>query len=149
MTKTKITFCQLLSRKSYSPLRSNAAAAAVCTALCSSTAMLGQHCSALCCVANAVCGAPIYSVAATVVTLQPFFEKRSFIEVKRDEKMQKKIPLSHIAIWTLGTYLLEPVCCKKQQKSPNQETGLGNRGSLEANDTKLILNDKRVSLRLI
>ena len=31
MTKTKITFCQLLSRKSYSPLRSNAAAAAVCT----------------------------------------------------------------------------------------------------------------------
>ena len=90
MTKTKITFCQLLSRKSYSPLRSNAAAAAVCTALCSSTAMLGQHCSALCCVANAVCGAPIYSVATTVVTLQPFFEKRSFIEVKRDEKMQKK-----------------------------------------------------------
>ena len=149
MTKTKITFCQLLSRKSYSPLRSNAAAAAVCTALCSSTAMLGQHCSALCCVANAVCGAPIYSVAATVVTLQPFFEKRSFIEVKRDEKMQKKNPLSHIAIWTLGTYLLEPVCCKKQQKSPNRETGLGNRGSLEANDTKLILNDKRVSLRLI
>ena len=126
MTKTKITFCQLLSRKSYSPLRSNAAAAAVCTALCSSTAMLGQHCSALCCVANAVCGAPIYSVAATVVTLQPFFEKRSFIEVKRDEKMQKKIPLSHIAIWTLD-FLLEPVCCKKWQKSPNQETGLWNR----------------------
>ena len=26
--------------------------------------------------------------------------------------------------------LLEPVCCKKRQKSPNQETGLGNRGRL-------------------
>ena len=37
---------------------------------------------------------------------------------------------------------LEPVCCKKRQKSPNQETGLGNRGPLEIlNDTKLILND--------
>ena len=28
--------------------------------------------------------------------------------------------------------VLEPVCCKKGQKSPNQETGLGNRGPLEA-----------------
>ena len=38
---------------------------------------------------------------------------------------------------------LELVCCKKRQKSPNQETGLGNRGPLEIlNDTKLILNDK-------
>ena len=37
---------------------------------------------------------------------------------------------------------LERVCCKKKQKSPNQETGLGNRGIQEAlNDTKLILND--------
>ena len=37
---------------------------------------------------------------------------------------------------------LEPVCYKKWQKSSNQETGLGNRGPLEAlNDTKLILND--------
>ena len=26
---------------------------------------------------------------------------------------------------------LEPVCCKKWQKSPNQETGLGNRGPLD------------------
>ena len=42
-----------------------------------------------------------------------------------------------------GLSYLEPVCCKKQQISPNQETGLGNRGLLEAlNDTKLILNDK-------
>ena len=39
---------------------------------------------------------------------------------------------------------LELVCCKKQQKSPNQETGLENRGPLEAlNNTKLILNDER------
>ena len=39
-------------------------------------------------------------------------------------------------------YVLEPVCCKKQQKSPNQETGLGNRGHLKVlNDIKLILNE--------
>ena len=84
MTKTKITFCQLLSRKSYSPLRSNAAAAAVCT--------VQQHSHARAALQRAV----LYSrrrrpsVAATVVSLQPFFEKRSFIEVKRDEKMQEK-----------------------------------------------------------
>ena len=37
---------------------------------------------------------------------------------------------------------LESVCCKKQQKSPNQETGLGNRGHLKVmNDTKLVLNE--------
>ena len=33
-------------------------------------------------------------------------------------------------------------CYKKWQKSPGQETGLGNRGRLMVlNDTKLILND--------
>ena len=33
-------------------------------------------------------------------------------------------------------------CCKKRQKSPNQETGLGNRGHLKVmNDTKLVLNE--------
>ena len=38
---------------------------------------------------------------------------------------------------------LEPSCCKKwQHKSPNQETGLGNRGCLkDLNDTKLVLNE--------
>ena len=37
--------------------------------------------------------------------------------------------------------VLELPCCKKRQKSPNQETGLGNRGHLKVlNDTKLILN---------
>ena len=35
---------------------------------------------------------------------------------------------------------LELSCCKKRQKSPNQETGLGNRGRLKVlNGTKLIL----------
>ena len=37
--------------------------------------------------------------------------------------------------------LLEPSCCKKRQKSLNQETGEGNRGHLKVlNNTKLILN---------
>ena len=37
--------------------------------------------------------------------------------------------------------LIEPVCCKKEQKSPNQETVLENRGHLKVlSDTKLILN---------
>ena len=37
---------------------------------------------------------------------------------------------------------LEPPCCKKWQKSPCQDTGLVNRGPLQAlNDAKLILND--------
>jgi hypothetical protein len=37
---------------------------------------------------------------------------------------------------------LEPSCCKKRQKSPNQETDLGNREHLKVlNDTKLVLND--------
>jgi hypothetical protein len=41
----------------------------------------------------------------------------------------------------LGT-ILEPVCCKKRQKNPNQETGLVNSGPQEdLNDTKLIVND--------
>ena len=36
---------------------------------------------------------------------------------------------------------LEPHCCKKQSKSPCQDTDLGKREPLKAlNDTKLILN---------
>ena len=36
---------------------------------------------------------------------------------------------------------LEPVCCKKRQKSPRQETGLLKRGRLRVlNDTKWVLN---------
>ena len=52
----------------------------------------------------------------------------------------KKISLSSLT----AQMALEPVCCKKRKKSPNQVTGLGNRDNLEAlDDTKLILNDKR------
>ena len=41
-----------------------------------------------------------------------------------------------------GGVSLEPICCKKQQKSPNQETGLGNRGSLNILcNTKLVLHE--------
>ena len=41
---------------------------------------------------------------------------------------------------------LELSCCNKQQKSPNQETGLGSRGPLKVlNDTKLVPNKHLVS----
>ena len=39
-------------------------------------------------------------------------------------------------------FTLEPVCCKKQQKSPNQETDFENTGHLKVlNDTKLVLSE--------
>ena len=39
-------------------------------------------------------------------------------------------------------YVLEPLCCKKWQKNPCQEIGLGNMGRLKAlNDTNLVLNE--------
>ena len=53
-------------------------------------------------------------------------------------------PLGLIARWSYDhDLLLEPFCCKKQQKrSPIQETGLGNRERLKVlNDTKLVLNE--------
>ena len=38
--------------------------------------------------------------------------------------------------------LLEPACCKKWEKSPCQNIGLGNKGPLKVlNGTKLILDD--------
>ena len=38
-------------------------------------------------------------------------------------------------------YVLEPLCCKKWQKNPCQEIGLGNMGRLKVlNDTNLVLN---------
>ena len=44
------------------------------------------------------------------------------------------------AIWLFPNIELELSCCKKQQKSPNQETDLGNRGRLKVlNDTKLVV----------
>ena len=58
--------------------------------------------------------------------------------------MDQKIPSKNQADKTHDpkkhdyTYLLlEPSCCKKRQKSPNQNTGLGNRRPLVAlNDTQ-------------
>ena len=42
-----------------------------------------------------------------------------------------------------GTGPLEPVCCKKRQKSSLTVTGLGTRGPLKIlNGTKLILDDQ-------
>ena len=39
-------------------------------------------------------------------------------------------------------YVLEPLCCKKWQKNPCQEIGLGNMGRLKVlNDTNLVLNE--------
>ena len=44
---------------------------------------------------------------------------------------------------------LEPSCCKKRQKSSNQETGLGKRGRLKVlNDTKMIINYSSGNSRL-
>ena len=45
--------------------------------------------------------------------------------------------------WTTGQTYLEPVCCKKQQKSSWPVTGLWNRGPLKIlNGIKLILDDQ-------
>ena len=45
--------------------------------------------------------------------------------LSKSERKRKKITI----FWQI--MLLEPVCCKKRQKSPNQETGLGNREHLK------------------
>ena len=66
-----------------------------------------------------------------------------------DPRERRKKPLLHIysirvsKCWCMkhSFRLLEPVCCKKWPKSPNQETGLGNMGHLKIlKDTKLVLN---------
>ena len=50
----------------------------------------------------------------------------------------------------LAQFYVEPSCCKKRQKSPNQETGLGNRGRMNAlNNTKLILEVTHAHLGII
>ena len=58
-------------------------------------------------------------------------------------KMRKQITVVIVQIGPiLKNITLEPVCCKKQQKNPNQETVLENKGPLKAvNDTKSNLND--------
>ena len=74
------------------------------------------------------------------------FQGHNFCQKK---KVDQKIPSKNQADKTHDpkkhdyTYLLlEPSCCKKRQKSPKQETNMGNRGSLKfLKDTKLILND--------
>ena len=46
-----------------------------------------------------------------------------------------------IKIWSTPKKI-STTCCKKCQKSPNQETGLGNRGRLKSlNETKLVINE--------
>ena len=48
----------------------------------------------------------------------------------KDEEKENIAYLFHVALQKVS-FLLEPVCCKKRQKSPNQETGLGIRGQLK------------------
>ena len=44
------------------------------------------------------------------------------------------MPISHMN-WLYHCHtVLELSCCKKRQKSPNQENGSGNRGHLKVND---------------
>ena len=46
-----------------------------------------------------------------------------------------------VFVLILWQYILEPSCCKKWEKSPNQETGLGNRGHLKVlNNTNMMTN---------
>ena len=56
---------------------------------------------------------------------------------------QEKSPwFHHLYIDNLEKHILEPVCCKKRQKNPYQENGLGNMGHQKVlNDTKLVLNE--------
>ena len=43
---------------------------------------------------------------------------------------------------TRRSSLLEPSCCEKGKKRPNQEAGLGNRGYLKVlDDAKLVPNE--------
>ena len=50
---------------------------------------------------------------------------------------------STITVLLRGQNFLEQSCCKKRQKSPGQETGLGNRGRLKVlNDANLVLNER-------
>ena len=62
------------------------------------------------------------------------------LQVETYGSMDRKEKVSNIYFWSKSKIALEPVCCKKRQKSPNQETGLGNRGHLKVlKNTKLVL----------
>ena len=57
-------------------------------------------------------------------------------------KIELKFNYREIVIDEIIFVLLESSCSKKRQKSPGQETGLGNRRCLKfLNDTKLVLNE--------
>ena len=52
------------------------------------------------------------------------------LQVETYGSMDRKEKVNYIHFWSKSKIALDPVCCKKRQKSPNQETGLGNRGCL-------------------
>ena len=73
----------------------------------------------------------VHSVAAVVIQVVRWKEVWAILVVEFQARGYK---ITFLA--------LELVCWKKRQKSPNQETGLGNRVRLKVlNVTKLILND--------
>ena len=68
------------------------------------------------------------------------------LQVETYGSMDRKEKVSNIYFWSKSKIALEPVCCKKRQKSPNQETGFGNRGHLMVlKDTKLVLTEHESS----
>ena len=72
------------------------------------------------------------------------------LQVETYGSMDRKEKVSNIYFWSKSKIALEPVCCKKRQKSPNQETGLGNRGHLKVlKNTKLILIEHERPLLII
>ena len=74
------------------------------------------------------------------------FECYMSLSSKRINHEQENLHPFYCFQFLAGGSKLDLSCCKKRQKSPNQETGFGKRGSLEALKTKLILNDKRGQL---
>ena len=63
--------------------------------------------------------------------------------ISSDQEYRTSFLYKLLIFWNgLNGFKLEPSYCKKWQKSPNQETGLGTRERLKVlNDTKLVLND--------
>ena len=89
-------------------------------------------------------GDDFYAAMGLLRVPQSFWEK-SMLEKPQDGREV----ICHATAWDfydakVTTYILEPVCCKKRQKSPNQETGLGKRGHLKVlKDTKLVLTEHK------
>ena len=62
------------------------------------------------------------------------------LQVETYGSMDRKEKVNYIHFWSKSKIALEPVCCKKRQKSPNQETGLRNRRNLKVlKNTKFVL----------